>query len=94
MDKPDLIALVTDLRKIGAEVEKLAAPIDFDALERDGLLEKVGAWYVVPNLDHLPDHARTKISETKLEMGRVLVKFKKVSGFNRIAKKFRKLGVI
>lgn len=94
MDKPDLITFASDLRKIGAEVEKLAAPIDFDALERDGLLEKVGAWYAVPNLDSLPDHARTKIAEKKLEMGRVLVKFKKVSEFDRIAKKFRKLGVI
>ncbi|MDP2784212.1 MAG: hypothetical protein Q8O38_06400 [Sulfurimicrobium sp.] len=94
MDKPDLIAFSTDLRKIGVEVEKLAAPIDFEALERDCLLEKVGAWYVVPNLDRLPDNARSKISGMKLERGRVLVKFKKVSEFDRIAKKFRKLGAI
>lgn len=94
MDKADMITLITDLRKIGAEVEKLAAPIDFDALERGGFLEKVGAWYAVPDLDRLPGHARAKISEKKLEMGRIMVKFKKVSEFDRTARKFRKLGII
>ncbi len=95
MEKPDLNALATDLRKIGAEVEKLAKPLDLDALERSGLVEKTGAWYAVPNLNQLPEHVRVKVSEIKTDKnGRVLVKFKKSSDFDRIAKKFKKLGVI
>ena len=94
MKTTDLKAFAADLRKIGAEVEKLARPVDLPSLERSGLIEKVGAWYVVPNIHHLPDHARVKISEVKSDKGRVLVKFKKSSDFDRIAKKFKKLGVI
>lgn len=95
MEKPDLNALAADLRKIGAEVEKLAQPVDLESLERAGLVQKIGAWYAVPNMNHLPEHASVKISETKIDKnGRVLVKFKKSSSFDRIAKKFKKLGVI
>lgn len=92
---PDLNAFATDLRKIGAEVERLAKPFDLDDLERSGLIEKAGAWYAVPNLHQLPEHAHVKVSEIKADKsGRVLVKFKKSSDFDRIAKKFKKLGVI
>jgi hypothetical protein len=95
MEKPDLNALAADLRKIGADVEKLAQPLDLDSLERSGLVEKVGAWYAIPNIQHLPEHASVKIAEMKTdENGRVLVKFKKASDFDRIAKEFKKLGVI
>lgn len=95
MQKPDLNALAADLRKVGAEVEKLAQPLDLESLERSGLVEKVGAWYAVPNIHRLPEHARVKIAETKSDKsGRVLVKFKKSSDFDRLAKKFKKLGVI
>lgn len=85
--------MASDLQTLYEEVEKLAAPVDFGALEKDCLLEKVGAWYAVPNLDRLPEHARVKVSEIKSDKGRVLVKFKKASEFDRIAKKFRKLGI-
>lgn len=95
METLDLNTLAADLRKIGAEVEKLAQPLDLEFLERSGLVEKVGTWYAVQNIRRLPEHAYVKITEIKTDKnGLVLVKFKKSSDFDRISKKFKKLGLI
>ena len=55
----------------------LSAPIDFDQLTRDGLLKNVGAWYEVPNIHLLPEHATAQIVEASSGPKGARVKFKK-----------------
>jgi hypothetical protein len=84
----------TDLKKIAILVRKLARPVDFKKLERQGLLKKRGAWYIVPNIHMLPEHVTLKISEMKQSQGSVMVKIKKASSFGRLPQKLKRLGLI
>lgn len=92
MQKHDLEALAHDLRKVGVEVRKLAQPVDFEALVKEGLLTKVGAWWAVSDMHKLPEHVSVKISEVKVVKGKALVKLRKTSEFESLAKKFKKIG--
>jgi hypothetical protein len=92
MTEKDLTS--TDLKKIAILVRKLAWPVDFEKLERQGLLEKRGAWYIVPDIQMLPEHVTLKISEMKQSQGKVMVKIKKASSFGRLPEKFKRLGLI
>lgn len=47
------------------KVRELATPIDFDALIRNGVLEKHGAWYKILNMNELPPHAKAQIKTLK-----------------------------
>jgi hypothetical protein len=91
MKMTDIEKFVLDLRTLQAEVAKLTEHIDLDTLENDGLISRVGAWYAVENIHHLPDPARVKISDQKIVKGRLLVKFKKSSDFTRSQKKLGKI---
>lgn len=42
-----------------------AKPIDFDALIAEGIIERDGNWYLVPDLKKLPRHAERKILKTR-----------------------------
>ncbi len=57
-----------------------ATPIDFDQLERDGLLKRVrkgGVTFDVPNIHLLPEHVRAHIAEASTGPNGVRVKFSK-----------------
>jgi len=93
MKSHDLEAIAKDLKKIGEELRKAAAPIDFEALSKSGLLTKIGAWYAVANMDQLPQNVAARISAVKIgKDGRPLVKLKKGTEFERLAKKFKQFG--
>ena len=47
------------------KVRELATPIDFDALIRDGVLEKHGAWYKILGMNKLPSHAKAQMKALK-----------------------------
>ncbi len=58
-------------------VTNLATPIDFDALIRQGVLEKRGSWYKILKMGGLPEHAKARIKAVKtLRNKQVLVTFR------------------
>lgn len=61
--------------EIRALREKLSKPIDFDALIEQGVLEKSGAWYVVKDMNKLPDYAQAQISGLQTHKNGIKVKF-------------------
>lgn len=66
-----------DKKTILAEAQKLATPIDFDALIGQGVLgNKKGAWYPVLDMNRLPEHAKAQITALSDGDG-VKVKFSK-----------------
>lgn len=46
-------------------IKVLTTPIDFDALIKEGILEKQGAWYKVLKVNELPPHASGKVKKIK-----------------------------
>ena len=63
------------LETLRAEMLLLATPIDFVALERDGILRKVGDWYEVPDVHKLPEHVSKRISTHRQLRKGLRVKF-------------------
>jgi hypothetical protein len=62
----DIMAIKQEQKLIeipAAEAKNLAEPVDFEALEREGILTKSGAWYRVQNLRALPASVRRKIRD-------------------------------
>ena len=57
-------------------LEDAAKPIDFDALIAEGIIEKDGAWYKVPNMKALPQHASRKIKTIKTGPKGIRVQFR------------------
>lgn len=56
--------------------KQLATPVNFELLERKGIIEKKGAWYKIKNINGLPDYASQQIREIKNDgKGNCLVKF-------------------
>ncbi|HBY00540.1 MAG TPA: hypothetical protein DEG93_09310 [Gammaproteobacteria bacterium] len=70
-----------------SHLKELAEPIDFEALENDGLIVKDGAWYRVPNQDALPSHAAKKIDITAADSKGIKVKFKSHKKYEAMLKK-------
>jgi len=56
-----------------------ATPIDFEALIKEGIIEKDGAWYRILNLKKLPKHASTKIKTLETGPKGTRVKFRPAS---------------
>lgn len=78
--KAELIALT----------KEAATPIDFAELERNGLIEKKGAWYKVKDIHALPGHVSRQIEAVKTDRtGANLVKFPK--SWTRMQRLYRKL---
>ncbi|WP_420628642.1 hypothetical protein [Candidatus Leptofilum sp.] len=42
-----------------------ATPIDFEDLNTKEILERKGNWYVIKDMDKLPEHAKRKIKRIK-----------------------------
>lgn len=58
--------------------KQLATPIDFEQLEKDGIIDKKGAWYKVIDFKNLPEYASRQISGISIENKEILrVKFPK-----------------
>lgn len=56
--------------------EEMKTPIDFDSLIAEGVLKKSGKYYVVQDMNRLPETARKKIVEMEiLKSGGTKVKF-------------------
>jgi hypothetical protein len=60
-------------------LRKLAQPVDFAELERQGVLSRIGrtAWYRVHNFKALPEHVSRKIIELASDAKGGKVKFEK-----------------
>lgn len=78
-------------RHVVAETNLLATPIDFEDLQRRGILVKAGAWYRVRNLNELPEHACKKIYELAYDAKGTKVKFAKASSFEKLAKRSQQM---
>jgi len=77
--------------KIRRELEILAQPIDFVALEKSGIISKAGAWYRlhVP-IFKLPDHLDAKIREVSYDSKGTKVKFYNTSRAEKLLKKHQR----
>lgn len=49
-----------DREKLEKQKRLMSEPIDFEQLERDGILRKVGAWYEILDMGRLPEHVRAQ----------------------------------
>ena len=88
MNKKEKRQLIEDLAE---ESLKLAKPVDFEKLEKSGLLIKEGAWYRVPNIHKLPKYVRVKVKEIAQDKKGTKVKLEKAKRFEKLAKKFNNL---
>ncbi|MBM9605933.1 hypothetical protein [Desulfopila inferna] len=79
------------IEELAEEARELAKPVDFEKLEKEGLLIKEGAWYRVPNMHKLPKHVRVKVKEISHDKKGTKVKLEKASKFDKSAKKFNKI---
>ena len=65
------------------ELERLrqmdAEPLDLEALERDGIIEKRGSWYLLKG--ELPEKASRRAAAAKDSPQGVMVKFRHVKGY-------------
>ena len=58
--------------------KQLATPVDFAKLEKEGIIEKRGAWYKVNSIKNLPEHAVRQIQAMKTNSkGQCFVQFPK-----------------
>lgn len=65
-------------QEIVALGRKLATPIDFEKLEKEGIIEKQGAWFKIKNLKAIPEHASRQIRSIKTDgKGNCFVQFPK-----------------
>jgi len=60
-------------------LDDAAKPIDFEALLAEGIIEKDGAWYKVPDMKALPKHASRKIKTVKTGPKGIRVQFRPAS---------------
>lgn len=60
---------------IQVQRELLTKTIDYDALIQQGVLEKRGAWYLVKDMNALPEHARAQMLSARTSKNGVEVKF-------------------
>jgi hypothetical protein len=70
LDHPDISP-----ESIRALIEELAKPIDFEALESDGILRKESTWYRLFKPHELLRHVSRKISAIKEDGKGVLAQF-------------------
>jgi hypothetical protein len=49
-----------DREQLDNQMRLMSESIDFDQLERDGILRKAGAWYEVLDMSRLPEHVRAQ----------------------------------
>ena len=69
---------------------QLATPIDFEELEKAGLIEKKGAWFKIKNLNILPEHALKQVRAIKSDgKGNSFVQFPK--SWKRAQKLYRQM---
>lgn len=69
---------------------QLATPIDFEELEKAGVIEKKGAWFKIKNLNILPEHALKQIRAiTSDGKGNSFVQFPK--SWKRAQKLYRQM---
>jgi len=70
----------------------LATTIDFDALIREGVLEKLGSWYLIRDADRLPKVAMERAYAVKTGPdGSALVRFTSESSRKASARLYRQL---
>jgi len=66
--------------EVQRQIDLINEPIDLVDLEALGLVKKSGAWYLVPNIQALPESARVKITEMSAAAKGSKVKFRKPEG--------------
>ena len=69
MDQENQGPEIPGLEEVRRLAKEMAAPIDFDSLLREGVLEKAGDWYKVNRWGDLPEHARIKVKALKQKPG-------------------------
>lgn len=69
----------------------LAEPVDFKALEDEGVLTKEGAWYRIHDFDALPERVLRKAHALTQDSKGVKIKLRKAERLTAIARKFAML---
>ena len=69
---------------------QFATPLDFEQLEKEGIIEKKGAWYKVKDIKNLPEHASRQIRSIKTDgKGNCFVQFPK--SWKRAQQSYRRM---
>ena len=71
---------------IGVWLSKMAQPINFEELARQGVISKAGAWYRLHKPPDLPEHAALKVQEIAQDAKGIKVKFAR-AGIEEAARK-------
>lgn len=80
-----------DLEKFALSCRLLAQPVDYADLQKQGIITKAGAQYIVHDLHSLPAHAREKIDVVGTSKKGLIVKFRKASkSAGKLARRFGK----
>ncbi len=60
--------------------KQLATAVDFELLEKKGVIEKKGAWYKIRDINSLPEYARQQVRAIKTDAkGNCLMQFRRPS---------------
>ena len=87
-----LDSVLNNTQSIVEEIKKHSEPIDLSQFEKEGIIEKKGAWYKVNNMNEIPENLRNRIDQLKQSNDSILVKFTNPAKFEKLAKKFEKMG--
>jgi hypothetical protein len=68
-------------------LKKLAEPVDFEELERKGIIKKCGAWYQILDMNALPEVFTGLAKAMKIEKGRLSLKLEKQSEYEKLLKR-------
>jgi hypothetical protein len=71
-------------------MQKLTTPIDFEKLEKDGVLVKKGAWYRVANMAAVPEYVGLQAVEMKWDGSAFYWKFPRQRAKSKPTKSKRK----
>jgi len=83
-------------KEIAEEIYKLAEPIDLEDLEKKGIIKKDGGWYIVPNMNLVPEGFSgliTEIAQSKDGIGaRVKISLRAKKDYEKYAKILKRRG--
>ena len=74
------------INELAAETKELAEPINFEDLEKKGILKKAGAWYRVLDFQAVPEHVWAKVHAIGQDAKGVKVKLTKATKFDKLAR--------
>ncbi|WP_164105341.1 hypothetical protein [Stenotrophomonas maltophilia] len=94
MHEQDLGQILSTTKRLVNQLRLLQVPLDVDALERDGILERQGSAFVLLAPHSLPDHVAAKITSFVRRGGKTFVTFEpRNHELDKLVRQFEKRGL-